>query len=43
MTVSLAPTTVLAVVALVAGILKLLPGGRWSGLPLKAISIIAPG
>ncbi len=34
-------TTILGLIALVCGILMLIPGGRWSRLPLAAIAIIA--
>lgn len=37
---TLTPTFLLGLVALVCGILMLVPGGRWSRLPLAAIAII---
>ncbi len=33
-------SVILAVIALICGILMLIPGGQWSRLPLSAIAII---
>jgi uncharacterized membrane protein YjjP (DUF1212 family) len=38
---TLTPTFILGLIALACGILMLIPGGRWSRLPLAAIAIIA--